>query len=61
LSQLRHIIKPYFTAVGFAESDSVAEQRDTLSIGISQRLQTKRGPADDRRTVDWMRLDTDIT
>jgi len=61
LDQLRHVIKPYLTVVGFAESDSVAEQRDTLNVGLSQRLQTKRGPAGNQRTVDWMRLDTEVT
>jgi hypothetical protein len=61
LNQLRHIIKPQLTAVLYAESDSVVDQHDTLNIGISQRLQTKRGIADKQRTVDWMRLDTDIT
>jgi hypothetical protein len=61
LNQLRHIIKPHVTAVSYGESDMVAEQRDTLNVGISQRLQTKRGVAEEQRTVDWMRLDTDIT
>jgi len=61
LNQLRHIIKPQLTAVLYEESDSVVKQHDTLNVGISQRLQTKRGPADKRRTVDWMRLDMDFT
>ena len=61
LNQLRHIIKPQLTAVLYEESDRVIRQRDTLNIGISQRLQTKRGPAGEQRTVDWMRLDTDVT
>ena len=61
LNQLRHIVRPYLTAVGFTESDSVIEQRDMLNVGISQRLQTKRGSGDKQRTVDWMRLDTDVT
>ncbi len=61
LNQLRHIIKPQLTAVLYEENDSVVKQHDTLNVGISQRLQTKRGPADKRRTVDWMRLDTDFT
>ena len=61
LNQLRHIIKPQFTAVFYAESDAVVEQRDTLNFGVSQRLQTKRGPGEKRRTVDWMRLDMDVT
>jgi hypothetical protein len=61
INQLRHIISPRLTAVGYTQSDSVIEQRDTLSVGISQRLQTKRGPSQDQRTVDWMRLDMDVT
>jgi hypothetical protein len=61
LKGLRHVIEPHVTAVGYTESDSAAEQRDILSVGISQRLQTKRGPADKQRTTDWMRLDLDIT
>jgi len=61
LNQLRHLIRPYLTAVSYTQSDSVIEQRDTLSVGISQRLQTKRGVGDKSRTVDWMRLDMDVT
>jgi hypothetical protein len=61
LNGLRHIIEPHVTAVGYTESESIAEQRDILNVGISQRLQTKRGPADNRRTADWMRLDMDVT
>jgi hypothetical protein len=61
LNQLRHIIKPHATAVGYTQSESVVEQRDTLNVGISQRLQTRRGPEHKRRTVDWMRLDMDVT
>jgi hypothetical protein len=61
LNGLRHIIEPRVTAVGYTESDSVAEQRDILNVGITQRLRTRRGPADNRRTADWMRLDMDVT
>ncbi len=61
LDGLRHVIEPRLTAVGYTESESVAEQRNILNVGISQRLQTKRGPADKQRTVDWMRLDMDVT
>jgi hypothetical protein len=60
LHQLRHVIRPSVTAVTYAESDVVAEQRDTLDLGISQRFQTKRGPADRHRTVDWLEVDTDF-
>jgi len=60
LNGLRHIIKPYAVGVAYKENDSVIKQRDTASVGISQRLQTKRGPAGNERIVDWMQLDTDI-
>jgi hypothetical protein len=61
LNQLRHVVRPHMTAVSYAESESVVEQRDTLSVGVSQRLQTKRGTFENERTVDWMRLDLDVT
>lgn len=65
LNQIRHIIRPHLTAVGYAADASVAEQRDMLNVGISQRLQTKRGPAGagqgEQRTVDWMWLDLGFT
>jgi hypothetical protein len=61
VNQLRHVIAPHVTAVGYTQTDSVIEQRDTASVGLSQRLQTKRGPASKQRIVDWMRLDTDVT
>ena len=61
LYQLRHVIQPHFIAVDYIQNHSVAEQRDVLNVGITQRLQTKRGSGSLRRTVNWMRLDTDIT
>ena len=61
LHGLRHVISPQLTAVAYAQDDSVIEQRDTLNVGLSQRLQTKRGIGNKERAVDWMRLDTDVT
>ena len=61
LNQLRHIVRPYMTAVAYTRNQSVFEQRDALNVGISQRLQTKRGPSESQRSVDWMRLDMDVT
>ena len=61
LKGLRHIIKPQLAAVHYEESDSVVDQRDALNVGVSQRLQTKRGPAGEERPVDWARLDMDVT
>ncbi|OHB68455.1 MAG: hypothetical protein A2Y77_11500 [Planctomycetes bacterium RBG_13_62_9] len=57
---LRHIIRPSLTGVSYTASDAVAEQRSTLDLGISQRWQTKRGPAGRERTVDWLDLDVDF-
>jgi hypothetical protein len=59
LDQLRHIIQPSITAAIFEESDKFVDQPDIISFALSQRFQTKRGPADKKETVDWMRLDTE--
>jgi len=61
LNQLRHVIRPHLTAVTYTQNESVIEQRDTLNVGISQRLQTKRGLGEKQRVVDWMRLNVDVT
>jgi hypothetical protein len=61
VNQLRHTLKPYVTAVSYTDSDPVIEQRNVLNLGISQRLETKRGHGSKQRTVDWMRLDMDVT
>ncbi|MBN2588789.1 MAG: hypothetical protein JXA96_02915 [Sedimentisphaerales bacterium] len=60
LNQLRHVIQPHFMTVGFAQNHSVTEQHDIANVGITQRLQTKRGSGMQKRTVDWMRLNTDF-
>jgi hypothetical protein len=57
IDDLRHIVRPELAASVFEESDPVVKQHDVVHLGISQRLQTKRGPAENQRTVDWMRLD----
>lgn len=64
LNGLRHIIEPFAVATIFEEGSHGnlgVEQKDSLHLGVSQRWQTKRGPADNQRTVDWMRLDLDAT
>jgi len=70
---LRHIITPEATA--FLADSTVAprelypmdpdiemhlRRQSGVAVGLRQRLQTKRGPADDRRTADWMRLDLSL-
>jgi lipopolysaccharide export system protein LptA len=61
LDQLRHIVQPHFLAVAYMQNEDVSEQRNILNVGITQRLQTKRGLSSQKRDVDWMRLDTGIT
>ncbi|MBN2132756.1 MAG: LPS-assembly protein LptD, partial [Sedimentisphaerales bacterium] len=41
LHQLRHVITPSIAAVTYTATDSVADQRNTLDLGIYQRWQTK--------------------
>jgi len=60
INQIRHIVNPGVVAVMYEENDDVVKNRDIVNFSLSQRLQTKRGPENDRRIVDWMRLDTDF-
>jgi hypothetical protein len=53
LDQLRHVVTPQAMAASYWGS-SVARQRDVLSLGLSQRLQTKRGQGIRQRTVNWL-------
>ena len=39
----------------------LVDTRQALRFGIQQRLQTKRGPVNDQRIVDWMTLDLETT
>jgi len=59
---LRHIIQPGVMISHVEKGDDVLDEqvRDIMALSFAQRLQTKRGPADNKRTVDWMRLDTDF-
>ncbi|OQA02471.1 MAG: LPS-assembly protein LptD [Planctomycetes bacterium ADurb.Bin401] len=58
---VRHIVKPFANAALFSESSSFVEQKDTYTLGVLQRWQTKRGQGDKRRTVDWMRFNLEYT
>jgi len=60
LHQMRHVIAPTVTAVKYVASDVVAAQRDTLDLEVAQRWQTKRGPIESVRTVDWLELKTNF-
>ena len=58
---IRHIVKPHTEAILYKDSDETIDMRDVLNVGLSQRWQTRRGPEEDKRTLDWMRLDVDAT
>jgi hypothetical protein len=62
LDGLRHIIEPGIMVNHIEKGTDVLDEqvRDIMSISLSQRLQTKRGLAGNKQTVDWMRLDTDF-
>ncbi|MCK4958340.1 MAG: LPS-assembly protein LptD, partial [Planctomycetes bacterium] len=61
LNGIRHIIRPHFEAVAFDSSDQPFQMRDMMNFGVSQRWQTRRGPKENLRSLDWMRLDIDST
>lgn len=58
---LRHIVKPHAELVGYAENDGTFEMRDVLNVGVLQRWQTKRMSEGREQSVDWIRLDTNVT
>jgi len=69
---LRHVIKPDLVAWGShtnIDSDELfpfdagvegIDDFDGAQLGVRQRWQTKRGPVGQRRTVDWITLDTEL-
>ncbi|HZZ73550.1 MAG TPA: organic solvent tolerance protein OstA [Pirellulales bacterium] len=42
-------------------STEIAGDLMAARLGVHQRWQTKRGPEDDRHTIDWITLDTEVT
>ncbi len=70
LHRIKHVITPYGRVFAtcanvqpdrvFPYSPNVEEDVRRLRggvVGVKQIWQTKRGPADDRHTVDWLRID----
>ncbi|MBN1554705.1 MAG: hypothetical protein JXA11_08165, partial [Phycisphaerae bacterium] len=69
--RLKHIVTPELVAFGRASSDvepyelyplspietDIARMDAGIYAALRQRLQTKRGPEGNQKTVDWMRLD----
>jgi hypothetical protein len=60
LNGLRHVMTPGLSVASFAASDPEAEQRNVLNLELFQRLQTKRGPKANQRTVNWVEWDTQM-
>ena len=69
IHKIKHIITPELLVFGtltggvdpqdlYPLTDGIESIRENAGVGFSvlQRLQTKRGPVENRRTVDWMRL-----
>ena len=69
IHRLRHVITPYARVFGSGTSaqpdrlypfnegiEEHVRRLDGGTVGVRQLWQTKRGPADDRHTVDWLRL-----
>ncbi len=42
-------------------SPEIADNLSTFRLGARQRWQTKRGPAENRRIIDWITFDTNVT
>ncbi len=61
LNGMRHIVTPYAEAVMYEANEDTADMRDALHLGLSQRWQTHRGSEENRRSLDWMRLDLETT
>jgi len=69
VNRLRHVIKADFTAfnahanvdpselTNFTPGVEDTDDFGGVVFGLRQRLQTKRGPAGEQRTVDWITLD----
>ncbi len=72
LDGLRHIIKPDIVAwfahtnrdahelFNFDDTIENVDEVDGVTLGVRQRLQTKRGLGDNRRTVDVVTLDAEL-
>ncbi len=72
VSGIRHIIHPEVVAWGshgnldsdelfpFDKNVEGIDDFDGLLVAVRQRLQTKRGPVDERRIVDWIKLDLEF-
>jgi hypothetical protein len=58
---IRHILMPHVEMVTYGQTEAGIEQRNVVNAGLSQRWQTHRGQGEDRRIVDWLRLDVDST
>ncbi len=61
LDGIRHIIKPHAEIVRYIERDETVGMRDMYNIGVLNRWLTHRGEGPTARTVEWQRLDLNLT
>jgi len=61
IDRIRHLITPEVSAFVVDSDLDGFESRDVFNFGINQRWQTKRGPQDNKRSVDFFRLNTSVT
>lgn len=61
INGVRHYIRPHLEAAMYEPSDSTVDMRNMVNLGLAQTWQTRRGDADNLRTVDWMKLNMNTT
>ncbi len=61
INGVRHYIRPHLEAALYEPSDSTVDMRNMLNLGLAQTWQTRRGEQDNLRTVDWMKLNLNVT
>ncbi len=61
IDRIRHIIEPEINAFWTESEMDEIDQQDRYNFMIRQRWQTMRGPQGNKRSVDFLRLDTGVT
>ena len=61
LDCVRHIIIPEVSAFWVDSGPTETNPHDVFNFALRQRFQTKRGPEGKKRSVDFFRLNTDVT
>ncbi len=61
LDRIRHVITPEASAFWVDSDLEEAESQDVFNFALRQRWQTMRGREGEKRSVDFLRLDTSVT